>query len=116
MKTSIVRLFTIAILSSAITIAATEGTLAHGSMGGSGRGIVPVHGSPKLGGGVLVTHGNLKFTQNIVRDHRTGLPGRRCGGSQPCWGPGGLAYGQKAAQLPYGYQLPQGGHVRDHRH
>jgi hypothetical protein len=80
-------------------------------------GIVPVHGSPPLNGGVLVTHGNLKFslpTETIVRDHRPGTYG--CHGHHVNPGncaPGGII-GGNPIDPPYG-GLPQGGIVHDHR-
>jgi hypothetical protein len=92
----------------------------HDGNGSSGTGIVPVHGSPPLNGGVLVTHGNLKFTPvtTIVRDHRPGVHWGICSGylrgSDPAdCAPGGII-GGKPADPPYG-GLPQGGTVRDHR-
>ena len=96
------------------------------SLGPHGPGpIVPVHGSPVLAktpslpikGSAGATTGNI-VANIIVRDHRTNVPGAypyHC--YRDCPGEGGLGYGRKPAQLPYGYQLTaQGGQVRDHRH
>jgi hypothetical protein len=65
----------------------------------------PVQGRP------ISTTGNT-VTTIIVRDHR---PGHRPPCYFSCTGEAGLGVGEKPAQLPYGYQLPQGGQVRDHR-
>ncbi len=116
-----IKIFAGLLASAAITLASATGVQAHGSHGGggSGGGIVPVHGSPPLNGGILVTHGNLHLPPPpvvIVRDHRPGYYGYGCRAYYrpiPC-APGGII-GATPAIPPYG-GLPQGGTVRDHRH
>lgn len=100
------------LLSIALAISTPQVASAHGG------GFVPVHGSPSLSGGVLVTHGNLKLPPpptNIVRDHRSGGYHYGCYSyyaPTPC-APGGII-GGTPVDTPYG-GLPQGGTVRDHR-
>ncbi|HEY4406948.1 MAG TPA: hypothetical protein VGN55_20060 [Xanthobacteraceae bacterium] len=101
------------VLSVALAMSAPHLASAHG-----GGGFVPVHGSPSLSGGVLVSHGNLKLPPppiNIVRDHRSGGYHYGCynhSAPSSC-APGGII-GGTPADPPYG-GLPQGGTVRDHR-
>ncbi len=115
-----IKIFAVLLVSSAITFASTMAVQAHGGHGGghsSGSGIVPVHGSPSLNGGILVTHGNLHLPPppvNIVRDHRPGHFNWYCRHDPLACAPGGVLGGTPAIP-PYG-GLPQGGTVRDHRH
>jgi hypothetical protein len=90
------------LLSAALAASIVLLTGAHAASGP----IVPMHGSP-----VLATTGNT-VTTIITRDHRSGVYPWHC--HRYCGGEGGLGSG-KPAQLPSGYQLPQGGQVRDHR-
>lgn len=123
---------TIALGTSAALVAAAPAG-AHGRGGGSHSGgygggfvntIHPIVRSPIVNtihpivrGPIVNTIHPIIGTPPIVRDHRIGLYGRRCSPyyGNGCVGEGGLSYGTKPAQLPYGYQLPQGGQVRDHR-
>ncbi len=115
-----IKIFAGLLASSAMTFAFTTGVHAHGHGGGhsSSGGIVPVHGSPPLNGGILVTHGNLHLPPppvNIVRDHRPGAYFNwYCRHNPLACAPGGVLGGTPAIP-PYG-GLPQGGTVRDHRH
>jgi hypothetical protein len=116
--------------SAALVAAAPAGAHGRGGAGShSGGGFVntihPIVRSPIVNtihpivrGPIVNTIHPIIATPPIVRDHRIGAYGYRCspypyyGG---CVGEGGLSYGTKPAQLPYGFQLPQGGQVRDHR-
>jgi hypothetical protein len=110
-----IKLFTV-VLASGVMMVATAG-------GGYARaGILPVHGSPSMSGGVLVTHGTLRLgplpVRSIVRDHRSGYIPGRCGGAYRPSNPGNCAPGGIIGGTPaqYAGPLPQGGQVRDHRH
>ncbi len=116
--------------SAALLTAASAGAHGHGGgsnhSGGNSGGFVntihPIVRSPIVNTIHPIVRGPIINTIHpIVRDHRTGVYGLRCRtygtyyGNAFCSGGGGLPYGTKPAQLPYGYQLPQGGQVRDHR-
>src|SRR5947207_1668410 len=83
-------LFRSGLLSAATMLAGTAAASAHGgSHDGYSGGIVPVHGSPNMSGGVPVTHGNLKLppvqntsfatiaaTMAIIASARAAIPAR----------------------------------------
>jgi hypothetical protein len=92
-----------------VALAVSAGVTAPHTAFAHGGGFVPVHGSPSMSGGGLVTHGNLKLPPppiNIVRDHRSGGYYHRCPYAPGSCAPGGII-GGTPVDPPYG-GLPQG--------